>query len=53
MSDIKWGVCVGENDDLEIVRVFNNRDAAVQDALFATHETQVIHTVKPVEKKIK
>ncbi|MGG0889921.1 hypothetical protein [Cytobacillus horneckiae] len=50
MSEIRWGVCVGENDDMEIVKIFKNQDDALQDALFTTQETQIVHTVKPVKK---
>lgn len=47
-----WGVCYGDDENgWEIDKVYKSRDAAMQEALFATHETQVSHVVKPVYRK--
>lgn len=44
-----WGVCYESKDGWEIDKVYKSYDAALQESLFATHDSQVQHVVKAVE----
>lgn len=48
-----WGVCYGEGESAKIQAVYKNYDAALEESVRFTLETQVPHTVQRVVPKKK
>ncbi|WP_067725327.1 hypothetical protein [Oceanobacillus damuensis] len=43
-----WGICRGNGQDVKIVRVYTNYDAAIEESVMYTLETAVSHFVQEV-----